>query len=299
MDVTPPREDLLRRRLVAPLGAGKARSEHPDPELVAAHACGELSPEYGLAITRHLTICDDGRCLAVVRDAVAGASVARASLYARPDDGEPDEEAPVAGVEGVEGDAPAAPGPAARARTFECPDELWEAFASLAADQGRPVDAILEEAMEAFARNRPGRHASGLTMPRDIAVTEAAHTFPRERNTPTMPRAYLPRAPASSRRATPHPTSGHLSVVIEGVRYDVTKERVVVGRGGRASDLAIDDPGVSRQHALIERAGGAYYLVDMGSTNGVEYEGERIARKEIAHGDRFRIGDHELEFLFG
>ena len=57
-------------------------------------------------------------------------------------------------------------------------------------------------------------------------------------------------------------------------------------------------PGVSRQHALIEHAGGAYYLVDMGSTNGVEFEGERIARKEISHGDRFRIGDFELEFLF-
>ncbi len=103
-------------------------------------------------------------------------------------------------------------------------------------------------------------------------------------------------------RAAQHavaPYTERLSVLIEGVRYDVTKERFVVGRGGRASDLAIDDPGVSRQHALIERAGGAYYLVDMGSTNGVEYEGERIARKEIAHGDRFRIGDHELEFLFG
>jgi pSer/pThr/pTyr-binding forkhead associated (FHA) protein len=114
-----------------------------------------------------------------------------------------------------------------------------------------------------------------------------------------MQRAYLPRAPASARRHTPHPVSGHLCVLVEGVRYDVTKERFVVGRGGRASDLAIDDPGVSRQHAVIERAGGAYYLVDMGSTNGVEFEGERIARKEIAHGDRFRIGDHELEFLFG
>jgi pSer/pThr/pTyr-binding forkhead associated (FHA) protein len=37
----------------------------------------------------------------------------------------------------------------------------------------------------------------------------------------------------------------------------------------------------------------------MGSTNGVEYRGERIDRRQIAHGDRFLIGDHELEFLFG
>jgi hypothetical protein len=169
--------------------------------------------------------------------------------------------------------------------------------------------------MEAYARQRREAHASQeaphparqhtLAMPRDVTVKEAFHEahreLPRERNTPTLPRAYLPRAPLASRRATPHPVpfTDHLSVVIEGVRYEVTKERFVVGRGGRASDLAIDDPGVSRQHALIERAGGAYYLVDMGSTNGVEYQGERIARKEIAHGDRFRIGDHELEFLYG
>jgi pSer/pThr/pTyr-binding forkhead associated (FHA) protein len=88
-------------------------------------------------------------------------------------------------------------------------------------------------------------------------------------------------------------------VIIAGVRYEVNKDRFVVGRGGRASDLSIDDPGISRQHALIEHAGGAYYLVDMGSTNGVEHEGERISKKEIAHGDRFRLGDHEIEFLFG
>ncbi len=55
---------------------------------------------------------------------------------------------------------------------------------------------------------------------------------------------------------------------------------------------------MSRQHAVIERAGEGYWLVDMGSTNGVEYEGERIARKRIAHGDCFRIGDSELRFLF-
>jgi pSer/pThr/pTyr-binding forkhead associated (FHA) protein len=85
-----------------------------------------------------------------------------------------------------------------------------------------------------------------------------------------------------------------------GVRYEVTKDRFVVGRGGPASDLAIDDPGVSRQHAVIERdPAGGYSLVDMGSTNGVEFQGERIARKAISHGDRFRIGELELEFVFG
>jgi pSer/pThr/pTyr-binding forkhead associated (FHA) protein len=37
-------------------------------------------------------------------------------------------------------------------------------------------------------------------------------------------------------------------------------------------------------------------MVDMGSTNGVEYQGQRLQRKPIAHGDLFTICDHELRF---
>lgn len=153
--------------------------------------------------------------------------------------------------------------------------------------------------MRAYAQQH-ARPQRGPVAPREVTVTEAPPAPPPERNTPTIQRAYLPRAPASSRRASPHPLSSaaNLCVVVEGIRYEVSKERFVVGRGGRASNLAIDNPVVSRQHAVVERAGGTYYLVDMGSTNGVEYQGERIARREIAHGDCFRIGDHELEFLF-
>src|SRR6185312_10029637 len=71
-------EHSLRRRLAAPL-PGRA-AEHPEPELVAAHAADELSPEYALAITRHLAVCD-GACVAVLRDAIAGATAAREALY--------------------------------------------------------------------------------------------------------------------------------------------------------------------------------------------------------------------------
>ena len=40
-------------------------------------------------------------------------------------------------------------------------------------------------------------------------------------------------------------------------------------------------------------------MVDMGSTNGVEaYNGQRIARKQIAEGDVFKICDHDLRFTY-
>ncbi len=94
-------------------------------------------------------------------------------------------------------------------------------------------------------------------------------------------------------------TSGSLlSVIYQGDKVSISKDRFVIGRGKQSSDLTLKDPNVSRQHAMIEFQNGVYFMVDMGSTNGVEYNGQRIARKQIAEGDVFKICDHEMRFTY-
>ncbi len=93
-------------------------------------------------------------------------------------------------------------------------------------------------------------------------------------------------------------SASSLSVMYQGEKVPITKDRFVIGRGKQSSDLMLKDPNVSRQHAMVEFQGGAYYMVDMGSTNGIEYNGARIARKQIAEGDVFRICDHDLRFTY-
>lgn len=78
----------------------------------------------------------------------------------------------------------------------------------------------------------------------------------------------------------------------------MNKERFIIGRGKQSSDLTIRDPNVSRQHAMIEFTHGQYFIVDMGSTNGVEFQGQRIKRRSIGEGDVFNVCDHELRFSF-
>jgi hypothetical protein len=92
--------------------------------------------------------------------------------------------------------------------------------------------------------------------------------------------------------------TAQLSILYQGNRVGVNKDRFVIGRGKQSSDLMLKDPNVSRQHAMVEYQNGIYFMVDMGSTNGVEYNGQRIARKQIIEGDAFRICDHELRFTF-
>jgi pSer/pThr/pTyr-binding forkhead associated (FHA) protein len=94
------------------------------------------------------------------------------------------------------------------------------------------------------------------------------------------------------------PGAPTLSVVFQGEKVPVMKDRFVIGRGKQSTDLMVRDPNVSRQHAMVEFQNGAYFMVDMGSTNGVEHNGQRIARKQIAEGDVFRICDHALAFTY-
>ncbi len=122
------------------------------------------------------------------------------------------------------------------------------------------------------------------------------------------PLAPAPPAPLSPRGAPPAPppappgggysAPGQLSIYYSGERFSVNKDRFIIGRGKQSSDLTIKDPNVSRQHAMVEFLNGQYYIVDMGSTNGVEYAGQRVQRKVINEGDVFKVCDHELRFSF-
>jgi neural Wiskott-Aldrich syndrome protein len=121
---------------------------------------------------------------------------------------------------------------------------------------------------------------------------------PPQRGAPPLapPPPYSPpSAPAMAAAPAALPS---LSVVYGGQRHPVNKDRFIIGRGQKAADLTIKDPNISRQHAMVEFVGNQYFIVDMGSTNGIEYNGQRIARKPIAEGDVVRICDHEVRFTY-
>jgi hypothetical protein len=141
--------------------------------------------------------------------------------------------------------------------------------------------------------------ASGGGMP---AAARSGHSVPAATRSvpPPLPRSASP-FPSADPSANGFPAPGPhapLTLVYMGDRYAVNKDRFVIGRGKQSSDLTLKDPNVSRQHAMVEFQNGVYFMVDMGSTNGVEYNGQRIARKQIGEGDVFRICDHDLTFTY-
>jgi Protein of unknown function (DUF3662)/FHA domain len=82
---------------------------------------------------------------------------------------------------------------------------------------------------------------------------------------------------------------------VDGERHQIGPNRVVIGRS-RECDIQLADPNVSRRHAELRREGSAFWLVDLGSTNGVDVNGRRQARAKLSDGDRITIGTTEAVF---
>src|SRR5205085_1759002 len=84
----------------------------------------------------------------------------------------------------------------------------------------------------------------------------------------------------------------------EGPWQDATfaQPEVILGRAP-GSDLRLDDPDVSRQHARLTLRADGIWLTDLGSTNGTQVEAQPLAPRRQVHlrpGQPFTIGPFTL-----
>ena len=84
---------------------------------------------------------------------------------------------------------------------------------------------------------------------------------------------------------------------VNGVRHPLQPPGLVIGRGSEA-DLRINDPGISRRHAEIRVSGRGAALdveiVDLGSTNGIIVNGQRVRQASLGLGSRIEIGSTRM-----
>lgn len=81
-----------------------------------------------------------------------------------------------------------------------------------------------------------------------------------------------------------------------GQKFQFDAERVTIGRGAE-NDVVLDDAGVSRTHARIERQVAGWMLLDNGSANGTELNGATLGKpSQLRAGDRIGVGPVTFEF---
>ena len=84
-----------------------------------------------------------------------------------------------------------------------------------------------------------------------------------------------------------------MTLVVGVNRHRVAKRVTTLGRS-RDCDVLVPDPNASRVHAEIRHVGLDYYLVDMGSTNGTEVNGQVVKRHALTGGDVIVMGTTEI-----
>jgi pSer/pThr/pTyr-binding forkhead associated (FHA) protein len=83
------------------------------------------------------------------------------------------------------------------------------------------------------------------------------------------------------------------------VEFPLEGDTVVVGRDDEAG-VRIDEPLVSREHARLERRGGSWAVVDLGSTNWTRVNGDVVTGERVLrHGDELRFARATCVFLDG
>ena len=216
---------------------------------------------------------------------------------------------------------------------IEIRDDVWRRVEALAERRGVSADEIVQAALvQLFSRKKPTMAPSAApAKPAGAAPAKPAPAKPpASRPSPPAPSSRRPppppgtsgtrrmprvgssasrlpapgggssasRLPPPSRQAATPATTPPLYLFCEGNWYEIDQDEFVIGRGQKYSDLAIRDANISRRHAAIVRRNGGYYVTDLGSTNGVEFNGERVDNHLIRDGTTYYLCDHELRFSF-
>ena len=112
---------------------------------------------------------------------------------------------------------------------------------------------------------------------------------------PAQTMIYRAPAPPTPEATAPEPVQEVVTLTVAGRTHEITKPSVVLGRS-READVRVADVNVSRRHAELRQEGAGYWIVDLGSTNGLEVNGKRTDRSRVRDGDRITMGSTEIVF---
>jgi hypothetical protein len=160
------------------------------------------------------------------------------------------------------------------------------------------------DAVPALPRIEPVRPAAAVSIPVAApppAVAVAPVPVPVREPVPTavatdtmVYRTSKPE-PEPPESAPPESEPQRATLTVAGRAHPVSTARIVLGRS-RESDIRIADDNVSRRHAEVVQEDGAYWLHDLGSTNGTELNGSTVTHALLTDGDRITIGSTEVVF---
>lgn len=188
-------------------------------------------------------------------------------------------------------------------KTFTVTPELGSLLEQMSRDMAVPVEGLVNQAVFNWAKLHgylePGRQHEELSDEPEtgrVTVVEEAEpdwkvAAPASFSSPDL------MAPLLDSTSPSIPKLPQVVLVLADREVVVDSLRFLVGRDV-SCDLTIDSARISRQHAIVHVLEDGVELEDLGSSNGTWYDGERIERRKLVHGDEVSFGDTAVRFEF-
>ncbi|MGD9856756.1 MAG: FHA domain-containing protein [Planctomycetaceae bacterium] len=79
----------------------------------------------------------------------------------------------------------------------------------------------------------------------------------------------------------------------------ITSDVTVVGRKRGLCDIVLDDPSISKVHGVLAKTDGLLFFRDLGSTNGIKVNGQRVSRGALIPGDELAFAGFKFRVHLG
>ena len=148
----------------------------------------------------------------------------------------------------------------------------------------------LPDAAARVAPDAAMRHASPFQAPTELAPEPQREGAPLElADEPGVLASHEPPSGKAALRSSGFKLLA-LDGLPEGTEYDLPGGKVyLIGRDKQA-DIPILSTSVSRRQARIDATGAAPVLIDLGSANGTQVNGESVDRHPLRDGDLIKMG---------
>lgn len=180
-------------------------------------------------------------------------------------------------------------------KAIEINPKLLALCKEISGQTGLSLDNLVNLALYEMAKRLGyvSPQARAVEAPPGIDLLDRAEPAPRPRRKSS---AAAPIGRVAPQRPAKKPAQDTLYFQLdEGPLNPIRKDVFLIGRGSKC-DCVIQHRSVSREHAVITKERGGWFIEDLNSANGTWLNGEQIGKHKIAGGEELQISNYRLRF---
>jgi hypothetical protein len=180
-------------------------------------------------------------------------------------------------------------------KAIEINPELLALCQEISGQTGLSLDNLVNLAIYQMAKSMGyiSPQARAVTAPPGIDLLDLAEPAPRPRRKSTQG-AQIDHVPPQ--RPVMKPAQNILFFQLDdGPINPIRKDVFLIGRGSKC-DCVIQHRSISREHAVITKERGGWFIEDLNSANGTWQNGEQIGKHKLTGGEELQISNYRLRF---